>query len=243
MKTKSFLMVLVILAITFSSCMKKKQENNTLTNEEKKDGWVLLFDGKTTTGWRGYNKPAFPEKGWRVKDSTLECLASDMGEAGAGGDIITLKKYKNFELKLEWKLSKAGNSGILYLASEIPNEPIWHGALEMQILDAANFPMELKPGQYPGSLYDLVPANPQTVKPFGQWNKVKIRLKDGDLEQWQNDTIVAKCKLWTAEFDTLVKHSKFADYPLFKNFPHEGYIGLQDHGGGVWFRNIKIKEL
>jgi hypothetical protein len=236
--------VLTICFIAFlGSCTQKKQEINTLSDKEKKDGWILLFDGKTTEGWRGYNKPAFPEKGWRVKDSTLECLSSDMGEAGSGGDIITIKKYSNFELKLEWKIAKAGNSGILFLASEIPNEPIWHGAPEMQILDAKNFPIQLNPGQLPGSLYDLVPANPQTVKPYGQWNSVKIKLKDGALEQWQNDTLVVKCKLWTAEFDTLVKHSKFSEYPLFKNLPHEGFIGLQDHGGGAWFRNIKIKEL
>ncbi len=119
--------------------MAKVDSNNMLTPEEKAAGFVLIFDGKTTTGWRGYNKTAFPDSGWIVENGILRCLGSGMGEAGGkGGDILYDRKLKDFDLKLEWKIDSAGNSGILYLGQEIPNEPIWKSACEMQILDNDN---------------------------------------------------------------------------------------------------------
>ena len=113
----------------------------------------------------------------------------------------------------------------------------------MQILDDENFPMELKPAQLAGSAYDLVAANPKTVKPFGEWNQIRIIVNKGHVEHWQNGKKVAEYNLWTPEWEKMVMNSKFKDYPEFLNMAKEGYIGLQDHGGGVWFRNIKIKEL
>lgn len=243
MKTNYLVMLLISAFFGLNSCSVKEAPLNTLSKKEIKEGWQLLFDGKTTSGWRGYNKKAFPKSGWGVKDGALFCLASDRGEAGSGGDIITEKKFSNFELKLEWKIAKAGNSGVMYLVTELPGEPAWHAAPEMQILDGANFPIELKPSQLSGSAYDLVAADPQTVKPYGEWNQIKIVVDNGKVEHWQNGKMVAKYTLWTPEWKEMVEKSKFSKYPEFLNMSKDGYICLQDHGGGAWFRNIKIREL
>ena len=128
-------MIICLIAV-FSASGFAQDKNNVLTKKEKKEGWVLLFDGKTTDGWRSYNKTAFPEKGWVVEEGTLHVIGSSRGEAGGGGgDLLFDKKFRNFELSLEWKVSEGGNSGIFYLAQEIPGEPVWKSAPEMQILD------------------------------------------------------------------------------------------------------------
>jgi len=126
-----------LMGIVFNSCKPKTEEvgPNQLTQAEIDDGWILLFDGETTDGWRGYNQEAFPDTGWYVEDGTLHCIESGLGEAGLGGDIIYDKKFSNFHLKLEWKIGKGGNSGIFYLSQEIPGWQIWKTAPEMQILD------------------------------------------------------------------------------------------------------------
>lgn len=219
---------------------------NQLTQAEMDDGWVLLFDGKTTKGWRGYNKESFPEKGWVVEDGTLKVLSSGKGEAGGGGDIITENMYKNFEFALEWKVSEGGNSGIFYLAQEKPGQPIWKSAPEMQILDNAKHPdakLGVDGNRAAGSLYDLIPGKFEAVKPAGEWNQVKILVYNGTVVHWVNGENVLEYHLWTDDWKKMVLNSKFKDYPDFLNTADEGYIGLQDHGDDVWFRNIKIKEL
>jgi len=214
--------------------------------QKQEEGWILLFDGKTTTEWRGYNQEAFPVKGWVVEDGTLHVLSSGKGEAGGGGDIITKKKYRNFELSLEWKVSEGANSGIFYLAQEKPDQPIWKSAPEMQILDNEKHPdakLGVDGNRMAGSLYDLIPGKPKAVKPAGEWNKVKIMVYKGTVVHWVNDVNVLEYHLWTPEWKEMCANSKFKDYPDFVNTAEEGYIGLQDHGDDVWFRNIKIKEL
>jgi len=224
-------------------CQKKKTHINTLSKKEVKEGWQLLFDGKTANGWRGYNKSSFPEFGWVVENGCLKCLCSDTGEAGNGGDIITRKKFSNFELQLEWKLARSKNSGIMYLVSEIPDTPAFYSAVEMQINDTVGRAIKLRPEQLSGSAYDLVAATPQNVKPYGEWNQIRILVNKGHVEHWQNGEKVVEFNLWTPEWKELVAKSKFKDYPDFLNMSKEGHIALQDHGGGVWFRNIKIREL
>jgi hypothetical protein len=148
--------------------------NNMLSAKEQAEGWILMFDGKTNTGWRGYNKTAFPDSGW---------VASGMGEAGGkGGDILYDKKFKDFDLKIEWKISQGGNSGIFYLAQEIPNEPVWKSACEMQVLDNIGHPdarLGKDGNRQAGSLYDLIPAVPQNAKPVGEWNQAEILVYQG----------------------------------------------------------------
>ncbi|MCK5839543.1 MAG: DUF1080 domain-containing protein, partial [Bacteroidales bacterium] len=138
-----------------------KQKLNALTQTEIDEGWVLLFDGKTHNGWRGYGNENFPENGWLVENGTLHVTGSGKGEAGGGGDIITEKKYGNFELSLEWKVSEGGNSGIFYLAQEKPGQQIWKSAPEMQILDNDKHPdarLGINGNRAAGSLYDLIPG-------------------------------------------------------------------------------------
>jgi hypothetical protein len=225
--------------------MDETQGPNTLTQAEIEEGWKLLFDGKSTEHWRGYNKEEFP-LGWEVIDGTIHVIGSGRGEAGGGGDIITKKKYKNFELSLEWMVSKGGNSGIFYLAQEIPGEPIWKNSPEMQILDNINHPdarLGIQGNRQAGALYDLIPAEPQTAKSAGEWNHVKIMVFKGTVVHWMNGEQVLEYHLWTDDWKEMVANSKFKDYDAFVNTADEGHIGLQDHGDDVWFRNIKIREL
>jgi hypothetical protein len=232
----------LILGLT-TSCGSKGSSKKSAT---KDDGFVSIFDGKTTTGWRGYNKPAFPDKGWEVVDGTLHCIESGTGEAGLGGDVIYDKKLSNFELSLEWKISEGGNSGIFILAQEIPNEPIWKSAPEMQILDNDKHPdakLGVNGDRMAGSLYDLIPAVPQNTKPAGEWNQVHILCYQGTVVYSQNGANVVEYHLWTPDWNKMIANSKFKDFQWFANPAKEGYIGLQDHGNSVWFRNIKLKIL
>jgi len=221
---------------------------NQLTQAEIDDGWTLIFDGKTTANFRGYGKETFPEEGWEVVDGTLHCIGSGKGEAGGkGGDIIIDKKYGNFELSLEWKISEAGNSGIFYLAQEIEGDPIYKSSPEMQILDNFSDHPDVTLGKdgnrQGGSLYDLIPAVPQNAKGAGEWNHVKVTIFKGTVIHWMNGENVVEYHLWTQDWKDMVGKSKFKDWPNFVDPASEGYIGLQDHGDDVWFRNIKIKEL
>jgi len=238
--------VMICLAIVFSMSGFGQDKNNVLTKKEKKEGWVLMFDGKTTEGWRGYNLPAFPEKGWVVEEGTLHVIGSSRGEAGGGGDLLYDKKFRNFELSLEWKVSEGGNSGIFYLAQEIPNEPVWKSAPEMQILDNDKHPdakLGVDGNRAAGSLYDLIPGDMKAVKPAGEWNQVKIMDYKGTVVHYVNGKQVLEYHLWTDDWKKMVLNSKFKDYEWFLNTAEEGYIVLQDHGDDVWFRNIKIREM
>ena len=255
------LFILLGIALAFSACQSgAKQEAgetestepkseemtqpNTLTEAEKQDGWMLLFDGKTTEGWRGYNLDAFPEKGWEIVDGTLHCIGSGRGEAGGeGGDIITNDQFTWYELKLEWKIDTGGNSGVFYQVAEVPDQEIWKSALEMQVLDNENHPDGREPSQQAGALYDMIPAVPQNVRPIGEWNEISILVYKGLVEHWQNGEKVVEYHLWTDDWKEMVLNSKFAEYPLCVEPPETGHIGLQDHGDDVWYRNIKIKVM
>jgi hypothetical protein len=257
MKNLIILMMIVLTITSFTDPEAKRNNSeknlqpgdstalNTLSPQEIKDGVILLFDGKTTDMWRGYNKTEFP-KGWIINDNSIQCQGSGKGEAGKGGDIITKEKYKNFELTLEWKISEGGNSGIFYLAQEIPGEPIWKSAPEMQVLDNERHPdakLGVNGNRKAGSLYDLIPANPQNAKPAGEWNTVKIIVYKGTVVHYMNGIQVLEYHLWTDDWNKMCANSKFKDYTWFVDTAPEGYIGLQDHGDDVWYRNIKIKRL
>ncbi|MEN8124578.1 MAG: DUF1080 domain-containing protein [Bacteroidota bacterium] len=225
----------------------KEVATNTLSQAEIDDGWILLFDGKTSNGWRGYKLDHFPT-GWQVVDGTIYMIGSGRGEAGSkeGGDIIYDKQFQNFTLSLEWKISEGGNSGIFYLGEE-KLDYIWKTAPEMQILDNEKHP-DAKLGKdgnrQAGSLYDLIPAKPQNAKPAGEWNKIELTVYKGTVVHKQNGEIVLEYHLWTPEWNELVAGSKFPSLNAdWADVATKGYFGLQDHGDDVWFRNIKIKEL
>jgi len=265
-KIYSLPLALILIGSTLTSCGEKKkssEENqdatvaevvavakvNELSQKEKDEGWKLLFDGKTTEGWRGYDKDSFPSNGWVVEDGAIKVQGSGSGEAGGGGDIIYDEQFKDFELTLEWKVSEGGNSGIFYLAKEIEGEPIYTSAPEMQILDNDKHPdarLGKDGNRQAGSLYDLIPAKPQNAKPVGEWNKISILVYRGTVVHNQNGENVVEYHLWTDNWKEMVKNSKFKDWENFLNAGGEekqGFIGLQDHGDDVWFRNIKIKRL
>lgn len=220
------------------------QAQNVLTADEKADGFVLLFDGKTSDGWRGYKKDVFPDR-WVVEDGTLHF---NPNVEGTRGDIVYDKMFSEFHLKIDWKIEEAGNSGIFYLGSE--NEKfraIYATAPEMQVLDNEKHP-DAKLGKdgnrKAGSLYDLIPAKPQNSNGAGQWNTAEVIIKDKHVIHKQNGEIVVEYQYGTREWDELVAESKFPGInPTWANLQEKGYIGLQDHGNHVWFRNIKIKEL
>lgn len=242
-----------ILMPLISGCKETPKKVEEITETEpmdenvESDDWIVLFDGTSSEGWRGYKKDHFPEA-WKIVDGTIHCVGSGRGEAGSkdGGDIIFDQKFKNFTLSLEWKISEGGNSGIFYLGQE-DLDYVWKTAPEMQVLDNDKHPdakLGIDGNRKAGSLYDLIPAKPQNAKPVGEWNQVEITVYNGTVVHNQNGVNVVEYHLWTPEWNELVAGSKFPGLnPDWADVANEGYIGLQDHGDDVWFKNIKIKEL
>jgi hypothetical protein len=206
---------------------------NTLTTAERADGWRLLFDGETTAGWRGYNRPDLPD-GWQVVDGALTRVAP-------GGDIITEEQFRDFELALEWNVAPGGNSGIFYRAIEGPR-PIYEYAPEMQVLDDAAHADGLSRLTAAGANYGLYPAPEGVVRPAGQWNEARIRVEGSQVTYWLNGERIVDYELGGSDWEARVAASKFGEWPDFGRAA-EGHIGLQDHGDRVAFRNIRIREL
>lgn len=210
------------------------------------DGYTPLFDGKTMTGWRGAYSDRFPAKGWVVKDGELRGELTNGAEAGDGGDIVTIKKYKNFDLYFDWKLGKGGNSGVKYFVEERQPKPE-HGsqsAYEYQLIDDANYiynekhlPQDLKTA----SIYDVVAANKPDAK-MGDWHRSRIVVKNNQIEHWLDGKKVLDVSRQSEAFRQGVVASKYKDYAGFADIP-DGHILLQDHGHSVAFRNIRIREL
>ena len=225
---------------------------NTLTDEEKAAGWKLLWDGKTSDGWRGAKSDSFPAKGWEIKNGVLTVLANGGAESASGGDIITLERYSDFELKLDFKMTPAANSGIKYFCQ--PNlDPITGtGAstttgsaigLEYQILDDLRHPdakMGRDGNRTLASLYDLMTAEAsKKPNPIGQWNHAHLIVRGNHIEHWLNGVKVIEYERATPEFRKMVAASKYHNIPGFGEWA-DGHILLQDHGDHVSFRNIKI---
>ena len=219
--------------------------HNVLSPAEATAGWTLLFDGKNTDQWKGYNRETFPTQGWRVQDGELQVLHSGAEEDGFGGDIITKKSYENFILSVDFALTDTSNSGIFYLVQEIPETPIWHSAPEYQLLDDETYKVTyegLTDAQLTGANYDLHPQKVNYSNPIGEWNTARIEKTGNLIKHILNDSLVVEYTLGDNDWLERNAKSKFSEYVTYASVK-SGPIGLQDHGHLCRFRNIKIKEL
>ena len=243
---KMKLLAISLLSFCMTSFISCTQGPNQVSSSEKSEGWTLLFNGKDFTGWRQCNGTAMPAN-WVIEDDAMKVFTGEGKKPGqgAGGDILFgTKKFKNFELSIDWKAGDKANSGIFYNVREVPGKPIFYAAPEVQVLDNVNASDNKVASHLAGSLYDMLPADPATVHPAGEWNTIVVRVKDGKVTHTQNGTKVCEYSLWSSEWDNLVQNSKFKNFPGFtEGISKEGFIGLQDHGYTVWYRNIKIREL
>lgn len=213
---------------------------NQLSSQERAQGWKLLFNGHDLDGWRSYRGGA-PTPSWSVRDGTLMLTAESHKMSGA--DLVTAGSYGTFELQLDWKVEKGGNSGVLYLARNEPQtQYIYETGLEMQILDNDGHPDGKIPTHRAGALYDLTTPPQGVAHPAGSWNHARLLVEPGHIRQWLNGTLTADVSYGDDAWRARVAKSKFAKMPLFGTFT-SGMIGLQDHGEPVAFRNIKIRPL
>lgn len=227
------------VSLLLSSCA--PTEHNVLTEAEKAAGWELLFDGQSMNGWRDYNGTALTEP-WHVVDGCIQ--AKGAGSDGTGY-IVTDKIYENFELSWDWKLTKGGNSGMLYHVVERPQYKVpYVTGPEYQLLDVPNFPGELEEWQKLGVDYAMYLPDQAKMKvnPYGKWNNSKIVFDNGHVEHWLNGEKILEFEAWTDDWHARKNSGKWADAPEY-GLAKKGVICLQDHGDPASFRNIKIKEL
>ncbi len=235
MKHSSMNKILSFCIFIIMSANVHGQKDNTLTSAEKKAGWKLLFDGKSMNGWRTYkNRPG----SWRVKDGELICPLGAKDYA----DLVTTSQYENFELSLDWKIDKGSNSGVMYHVLETHEVPYATGP-EYQLIDDNGYEGKLETWQKSGSDYAMHAPSKLVAKPTGKYNHTKIIFNKGHVEHWLNGEKVAEFTAWSPEWDQLRAASKWKDYPDYGK-SKTGLIAFQgDHKGGVWFKNIKIREL
>jgi hypothetical protein len=219
--------------ILLQDSQQSPQSPNSLTPSEKTTGWKPLFDGVSTEGWHSYLKNTL--EGWQVKEGVLFT-------PGKQGDIVTDQEYENFELELEWKIEDQGNSGVFYYVVENPAyQRIHETGPEFQIIDDQNYPQELADNQKTGSNSDVKAPSHSASLPPGSWNHTRIKADNGKVEHWLNEKLILEFDMNSPEWKELVAKSKFAAFDYAK--VRKGHIALQDHGGPVSFRNIKIREL
>lgn len=220
-------------------------QHNVLNRQDQENGYKLLFDGQTTSGWHTYGGTSVGSA-WKVRDGYLylDTSQKEDWQIKGGGDIVTDEEYEDFELDMEWKIAQGGNSGIILYIHEDKatyNWP-WETGPEMQILDNNGHADAKINTHRAGDLYDLIASSPETVKGYGEWNKVKVKSEKGLLEMFLNDTKVVSVTMWDDNWKKLIAGSKFKSRPGFGTY-RKGRIGLQDHGNEVCFRNIRIRRL
>ncbi|MBI1338902.1 DUF1080 domain-containing protein [bacterium] len=209
---------------------------NTLSAAELAEGWTLLFNGQTLDGWRSYKADAPPAQ-WVIEDGALSL------SSGGGGDIMTAAEYGPFDLKLEWKISPGGNSGVIYLVKTLETAPnTYNTGPEMQVLDDERHRDGAIPSHRAGALYDLVIPSQAAARPVGEWNEARIVFTGSRLEHWLNGVKIVETSYGDADWAAKVEGSKFRTMPDFGK-ASSGHIALQDHGDRVWYRNIKLKPL
>lgn len=238
---KKICVLLTVILVSTITNAQMPEPCNTLSKKEIKQGWQLLFDGKTLNGWKGYNSDQVFSC-WSAANGELVC----QGEGGSvtAGDIITVANFENFELSIDWCISKAGNSGIFYHVLE---DPKYHAAYETgpeyQLIDDAGWPDKLEDWQQTGADYGMYPTvKDKNLMPVGEWNQTRIIYKKGHVEYWLNGQKVVEFQAYTPEWQQKKDQGKWKDYPGYA-ISQTGHIGLQNHGSGVKFRNIKVRKL
>lgn len=237
---KKKVLIGIVCIVSFLCMVSFYQHNdNVLTKSEKNNGWELLFDGKTLTGWRMYQNKL--TDCWGAKNGELYCKGSETNKTDLRADIITAEQYGDFELSIDWKIAPESNSGIMYHVTEQYNVPYLSGP-EYQIIDDIGFPEKLEDWQKTGADYAMYPASTRPTNPVGQYNTSRIIVKGAHREYWLNNVKVVDFEAWTPEWNKQKATGKWKNAPGY-GIAKNGYICLQDHGGGVWFKNIKIRKL
>jgi hypothetical protein len=227
--------MLLISVLTFPAMA----QQNTLTSKEAEEGWKLLFDGKTTSGWRGFKMDKVPSD-WSVYNGCL--VAQGTGGGETANDIITVDQYEDFDLYLEWAISPGGNSGIFFHVLEGDYPSTYATGPEYQLIDDAGYPQKLEEWQKTGANYAMHNADRSRKKlmPAGEFNSSRIKVENGHVIHWLNGAIILEYDLWTNEWLKLAREGKWKDYPGY-GMAKSGHIGLQDHGSYIRFRNVKLK--
>jgi len=244
---KAIVIIIGLFFATINGNAQKKVSSpisNVLTVKQKKEGWKLLFDGKSTTGWHTFNKTTLGSA-WKVEEGALRLDASQKEgwQTANGGDIVYDKIYKNFDFKIEWKISKAGNSGIMFYVQEGKQyEYPWQTGVECQVADNQYNEDGKIDKCRAGDLYELVSCNKDVAKRANEWNQLEIISDNGKLIVILNGVKVISTTIWDKNWSELIAVTKFNDMPGFGTFK-TGKIALQDHNADVWYRNIMIKEL
>lgn len=233
---KRTLFFISTIMVTMSFMTNNIQRDNALTEKEKKEGWVLLFDGTTMNGWRAYQNKEID--GWDVKNGELYCKEEGVTKRA---DLITSNKYENYELQIDWKITPKKNSGIIYMVTE-GKGPSYESGPEYQLIDDLGYPEKISDKQLSGANYDMHAPAAKVSKPAGEFNHTKIVINKGHVEHWLNGIKVVDYQLWTPEWEQTKANSKWKDVKQY-GMSKSGHIALQDHGGGVAFKNIKLKQL
>jgi hypothetical protein len=234
---KLMLFSATILSSAFLGAFQPEQEkDNALTAAEQKNGWILLFNGHNTEGWRGYNSKPFDS--WEVINGQLYCKSKDVKQRA---DLITVDQYDNFEFSLDWKVDKGANSGIIYRVAETSG-PSYETGPEYQLIDDEGYAQKLEAWQKSGADYAMYPPREIAAKPAGEYNHTTILVKGAHVEHWLNGKKVVEYELWTPAWQELKEKGKWSAAKAY-GMAKKGHIALQDHGGGIWFKNVKLRKI
>ena len=230
---------ILILALLVSCHHSSSQE---ITANDAAEEWTMLFNGKDLSGWRGYGEDKAGAE-WIVEDGALVLDVDETTETMTAGDLMTKAQFENFELELEWKISEGGNSGIFFGVQEIAGQNVaYETGIEMQILDDHRHADGQNAETSAGSCYALYPPTEDVVRPVGEFNEVRLIVRDGDVEHWLNGQKIVEYTIGSDDWSKRVAASKFSTWEHFARY-RKGHIALQDHTDRVWFRNIRIREL
>ncbi|HRR09589.1 MAG TPA: DUF1080 domain-containing protein [Rhodothermales bacterium] len=231
---------LLIGLFHFAACSGTTKMPNKLSKSEEKAGWQLLFDGKTMQGWRTYG--ATGTRGWAVQNGEMVALGQ-AGHEGVANDIVTEQEFENFDLVLEWKISKGGNSGVFFNVVEDKRyKAVYETGPEYQLIDDVGFPQKLEDWQTSAANYAMHPPVVKAFNSVGEWNQTRIVVNQGHVTHWLNGKKTVEYQMWTPEWERMVTAGKWKNFPGYGR-AKKGKIALQDHGNQIWFKNIKIKSL